>query len=252
MDQTVLFIIAALIVGMSKGGLASAAAIAVPLLALFMNPVTAAATLLPVYIVTDWIGVWLFRKEFSGRNLLIFTPALLFGVGVATFITPYTPEPVLLLFTGGIGLWFCLRAWCGRGGTKVTQPALLPGLFWGTLTGIASFITHSGSPPAQAYLLPQRLPKLKFAGTIAISFAIGNLAKLPAYFAIGQLDGLNWGLIAALAATGILGTFIGRWLTVKLSDTHYVRVIQGMLFLLSVILLAKGIMTLIGGQALLS
>ncbi|WP_339112035.1 sulfite exporter TauE/SafE family protein [Thioclava sp. GXIMD2076] len=246
MDQTILYLIAALIVGMSKGGLASAAAIAVPMLALFMNPVTAAATLLPVYVVTDWIGVWLFRKDFSAKNLLMFTPALLFGVVLATVITPYTPEPVLLVFTGAIGLWFCLRAWFGRGSDHVTKPALVPALFWGTLTGVASFITHSGAPPAQAYLLPQRLPKLKFAGTIAISFAIGNLAKLPAYFAIGQLDGLNWGLIVALAATGIIGTFIGRWLTVKLSDTHYVRVIQGMLFILSVILLIKGGMALIG------
>ena len=59
MTDTILLILAALIVGSSKGGLASAAAIAVPLLALFMNPVKAAAMLLPVYIVTDWVGVWL-------------------------------------------------------------------------------------------------------------------------------------------------------------------------------------------------
>jgi hypothetical protein len=57
MLDTLLLVTAALIVGMSKGGLASAAGIAVPMLALFMNPVKAAATLLPVYIVTDWIGV---------------------------------------------------------------------------------------------------------------------------------------------------------------------------------------------------
>lgn len=231
---------AALIVGVSKGGLASAAAIAVPLLSLFMSPVTAAATLLPVYVVTDWIGVWLYRKHYSAPNLAILTPAILLGVGIATVITPYTPEFALLLFTGAIGLWYCARAWLSRGSLEKTAPRLLPGLFWGTITGIASFITHSGAPPSQAYLLPQKLPKLQFAGTVAISFAVGNLAKIPAYWSIGQLDGLRWGLIAGLAVTGVAGTFGGRWLTARLPEPVYMKTIQILLFVLSVILLIKG------------
>lgn len=240
MSDTVLLIFAALIVGASKGGLASAAAIAVPLLALFMNPVKAAATLLPVYIVTDWIGVWLYRRNFSLRNLLILTPSLLLGVAIATVITPYTPESVLLIFTGVIGLWYCLKTWFGSKQSEQQSAKVAPGVFWGTLTGIASFITHSGAPPAQAYLLPQQLPKLKFAGTIAISFAIGNLVKIPAYYVIGQLDGLNWTLIAGLSVAGILGTYIGKWVTSLLKENTYVKIIQIMLFILSVILLVRG------------
>ncbi len=245
MTDTILLILAALIVGSSKGGLASAAAIAVPLLALFMNPVKAAAMLLPVYIVTDWVGVWLYRKSFSKRNLLILTPSILLGVGIATLITPYTPEYALLIFTGLIGLWYCLRSWLKRGSTEKTEAKIAPGIFWGTLTGIASFITHSGAPPSQAYLLPQKLPKLEFTGTVAISFAIGNLLKLPAYWSIGQLDGLNWTLIAGLAVAGIIGTFIGRWLTGKLDEANYVKVIQAMLFILSIILLGRGVLEMV-------
>ncbi len=247
MTDTFLLIFAALIVGASKGGLASAAAIAVPMLALFMNPVTAAATLLPVYIVTDWVGVWLYRKSFSLRNLLILTPSILLGVAIATVITPYTPESILLIFTGAIGLWHCLRTWLRHAQTEAEEARILPGIFWGTLTGIASFITHSGAPPSQAYLLPQRLPKLQFAGTVAISFAIGNIVKLPAYWSIGQLDGLNWMLIAGLAVTGILGTFVGRWVTGLLSEHVYLKVIQLMLFALSVILLIRGGIELVSG-----
>ena len=84
------------------------------------------------------------------------------------------------------------------------------------------------------------MPKLEFAGTIAISFAIGNLVKLPAYWAIGQLDGLNWGLIAGLAASGIAGTYAGRYLTSILSEAVYIKVIQVMLFILSILLLIRG------------
>ncbi|WP_321449357.1 sulfite exporter TauE/SafE family protein [uncultured Cohaesibacter sp.] len=244
MTDSILLLIAAFVVGLSKGGLASAAAIAVPMLALMMSPVKAAATLLPVYIVTDWIGVWLYRRDFSRRNLYILTPSLLFGIAIATIITPYTPEAALLVFTGSIGLWHCARAWLKRGQQEKVEAKILPGIFWGTLTGIASFITHSGAPPSQAYLLPQKLPKLQFAGTIAIAFAVGNLVKLPAYYAIGQLDGLNWKLILALAATGIIGTLVGRYLTQILPQAIYMRVIQIMLFALSCILFVRGLLEL--------
>ncbi|MFW2587749.1 sulfite exporter TauE/SafE family protein [Sagittula sp. SSi028] len=240
MLEIILLYVAALVVGFSKGGLASAAAIAVPMLSLFMNPVTAAATLLPVFVATDWIGVWLYRKHYSRRNLTILVPAILLGVAIATVITPYTPEWALLLFTGAIGLWYVGRNWLRRAPAPQTQADVGAGVFWGTITGIASFITHSGAPPAQAYLLPQKLPKLEFAGTIAIAFAIGNLVKLPAYWSIGQFDGLRWGLIAGLCVAGIIGTFGGRWLTARLPDALYKRVIEVLLFVLSLVLLVKG------------
>ncbi|TMV85849.1 sulfite exporter TauE/SafE family protein [Thioclava sp. BHET1] len=245
MLDTLLLLLAALIVGTSKGGLASAAALAVPMLALFMNPVKAAAILLPVYIVTDWVGVWLYRKNYSLPNIKILTPSIVFGVGIATIITPYTSEAALLIFTGAIGLWHTLRTWFSKGSDTAREPRVLPGVFWGTLTGIASFVTHSGAPPSQAFLLPQKLPKLQFAGTIAIAFAIGNLVKLPAYWAIGQLHDLNWALIAGLAVAGIAGTFLGRFLTRILSEATYSRLIQILLFLLSITLLGRGLISVL-------
>jgi len=238
--ETGLLLLAALIVGMSKGGLASAGAIAVPMLALVMNPVTAAATLLPVYIVTDWVGIYLYRKHASWPNVRILVTGILIGVAIATVITPWTPESALLIFTGCIGLWYCWRAWLKRGTAEPTLPSWRVGLPWSVITGIASFITHSGAPPSQAYLLPQRLPKLQFAGTIAIAFAVGNLVKLPAYWSIGQLDGLNWPVIAGLAVAGVVGTLIGRWLTHQLPEPVFLKVIQSLLLVLSVVLLGKG------------
>ena len=190
---------------MSKGGLASAAALAVPMLALFMSPIQAAAILLPVFLVTDWVAVWLYRRTYSGRNLAILIPAMLFGIALATVITPYTPESALLLATGLIGLWYVAsEAGSARVAASPAEARVGPGLFWGTLTGITSFITHSGSPPSQAYLLPQRLPKLEFAGTIAIAFAVGNLAKVPGYWALGQFEALDWPLTLTLIAAGHL------------------------------------------------
>ena len=237
--ETVLLILMAGLVGMSKGGLASAAALAVPFLALFMNPVEAAAILLPVFLVTDWAAVWLYRRDFSGRNLAILIPGMVLGTALATWLTPVLPESGLLLATGLIGLWYCGRVWLARGRQEARGARVVPGLFWGVVTGGTSFISHSGSPPAQAYLMPQKLPKLRFAGTIAIAFAAGNLAKLPGYWALGALDGLDWRLTALLAAAGILGAGAGRWIVARLPQSVYVRVIEALLLCLSVLLVGR-------------
>ncbi len=239
MEHLIPLLLAAFVVGMSKGGLAAAAALTVPALALMMNPVQAAAILLPVYIVTDWVGVWLYRRHWSGRNLAILVPGMLAGTVIATLVIPFTPEWALLAVTGGIGLWYVARRWTARAPDAQAGAAVGPGLFWGVLTGIASFITHSGSPPAQAYLMPQQLGRLTFAGTIAIAFAIGNLAKLPGYWALGQLDALDLRLTALLVVSGIAGTFAGRVVTGRLSDDQYRRVIELLLLVLSLLLLGK-------------
>src|SRR5699024_8768371 len=108
-------------------------------------------------------------------------------------------------------------SWLRRGPPRQTGATVAAGMFWGTITGITSFITHSGSLPIQAYLLPQRLPKLAFAGTMAIAFAVGNLAKLPAYWELGKLGSLDWALTIALVAVGMIGTRMGRFATLILS-----------------------------------
>ena len=79
---------------------------------------------------------------------------------------------------------------------------------------------------------------------IAITFAIINLSKLPGYALAGQFDGLDWRLIPWLIAVGVGGTILGRWLTGILPQHIYVRVIEVFLFLLSMILLTKGITAL--------
>lgn len=238
-DHLLWLFLAAFLVGLGKGGLTSVAALAVPFLAIFMNPVVAAAITLPVFIVTDWFAVWIYRRDFSGRNIAILVPSILAGILLATLIVPFTPESGLLAFTGAIGLWACARSWFGNKNAAPRGAALGPGIFWGIVTGITTFITHSGAPPSQAYLLPQKLPRLVFAGTMAITFAIGNVAKLPGYQSLGYFDGLNWTLVAGMTLVGIAGTGIGRWIVKRLTDQAYVRVVEGMLFILSLTLFWK-------------
>lgn len=208
-----------------------------------MSPIQAAALALPVLLVTDVAALWLYRKDFSKRNVAILLPAMLAGIALATVLVPYTPEPILLAFTGLIGLWTVGRRWFGKHAPAQQSPKVALGLFWGTVAGVTTFITHSGAPPTQAYLLPQNLPRLIFAGTMAITFALANFAKIPSYYALGYFEGLNWALIGGLAVVGIASTFLGRWMVKAMSDKVYMRIIEMLLFVLSCILLTKAALT---------
>lgn len=240
-------LIAAVIIGVSKGGLASAGALAVPFLSIFMNPVQAAALLLPVIIVTDAVAVWLYRRDFSPRNVAILIPAVLVGIVIGALIVPFVSEPLLLAFTGVVGFWAVWRRWFGRKDVTPAKARLVPGAIWGTIAGVTTFITHSGAPPMQAYLLPQHLPRLIFAGTISITFGITNFAKIPTYHALGYTEGLDWPLISGLALVGLLGAALGRWLVKVMSEGIYGRVIEVLLLVLSVILLTKAAAAIFGG-----
>ena len=59
-----------ILLGLSKGGFSGLSSLAMPLLALAISPVKAAAIVLPILIVQDWVSVWAFRRDFDLRNLV--------------------------------------------------------------------------------------------------------------------------------------------------------------------------------------
>ena len=64
-----------MLVGLAKGGMPAIGMVAVPLLSLSMSPVQAAVLLLPIYVISDMVGVWLYRRAYSAMNLRIVTRA---------------------------------------------------------------------------------------------------------------------------------------------------------------------------------
>lgn len=172
---------AAFFVGTSKGGLPMVGVLGVPLLALVMPPVAAAALLLPLYIVSDMVGLWAYRKEYSGRNLVILLPAMILGVGLGWATAKITEEWMVTLLVGLVGLYYCATVLFRKANAPPKRADVPRGLFWGAIAGFTSFVSHTGGPPYQTYVLPQKLPKMMFAGTSTIVFAVINLVKLVPY-----------------------------------------------------------------------
>jgi uncharacterized membrane protein YfcA len=219
--------LAAFVVGLSKGGLPSVGTLGVPLMALVMSPVAAAALLLPIYLATDLVGLWLYRRNYSARNLAILVPTGLVGVLIGWSVAARVSDSLIGLLVGLVGVAFCLNAWLRRRSNAPPRPADLPrGVFWGTLAGFTSFVSHSGGPPFQMYVLPQRLEKLAFAGTSTILFAIINWAKVVPYWQMNAFVSLDPWLPLLALPVGILGTVAGARLTRALSDGLFFLLVQ--------------------------
>lgn len=239
--------LAAFFVGMSKGGVPMIGSLAVPTLALFMSPVTAAGLLLPVYVISDMFGVWAYRREFSGRNLAILIPAATLGIGVGWATASLVTDAEVMLIVGLIGLAFCLIRWLGAAGAAA-RPADVPrGLFWGAVSGFTSFVSHGGGPPYQMYVVPQRLPKMVYAGTTTLTFAAINALKLIPYAALGQLNPANLTVTALLMPVAVAATFVGVWLTRRLPEKLFYRLVMAALFLISLKLVWDGASGMLAG-----
>ena len=174
-----LAVLAAVLVGLSKGGLPAIGILAVPVMALKISPVVAAGILLPVYVISDMFGLWAYRHAFDRKVLSYILPGAVAGITIGGLTASVVPEAAVTLLIGVIGVAFSLNLLLRRppeGPPQEARPE--PGLFWGAVTGFTSFVSHSGAPPYQVYTLPLRLEKAVFAGTSTIAFAVINAVKL--------------------------------------------------------------------------
>ena len=233
---------AALLIGMSKGGLPLVGMMSVPVLSLVMSPVKAAVLLLPLFVISDAVGVWLYRKQYSLVNLKILIPAGIAGVLFGWLTAAMISEQTIKFLIGLVGVSFCLQTWFKRGQDEAPKTANWPkGLFWGGAAGFTSFIAHAGGPPFQIFVLPQKLPKAEFAGTATILFAIINVAKIGPYQNLSPYSEEDFWKIAVLVPFALLGTFLGAYLTKRIADAWFFKLVQVGLFLLSLKLIHDAI-----------
>lgn len=227
-------IVASLIVGASKGGLPGVGVLGVPVLAQAVSPVVAAGLLLPILIISDIYGLWIYRKNYDTRNMAIIVPAATIGIFIGWATAKITSDDAVNFIVGIIGLSYFVNALIMRRRDVAAKPADIPrGIFWGTVTGFTSFVSHAGAPPYQLYVLPQKLDKMVFAGTSTITFAIINLLKLPPYYFLGQINLLSLEICILLSPIAIVGAFAGFHLTKIIPEKLFYRLVEAALLILS-------------------
>jgi uncharacterized membrane protein YfcA len=175
-------------------------------------------------------------------NLKILIPAGIAGVLFGWLTAAMISEQTIKFLIGLVGVSFCLQTWFKRGQDHAPKTASWPkGLFWGGAAGFTSFIAHAGGPPFQIFVLPQKLPKAEFAGTATILFAIINVAKIGPYQNLSPYSEEDFWKIAVLVPFALLGTFLGAYLTKRIADAWFFKLVQLGLFLLSIKLIHDAI-----------
>jgi uncharacterized protein len=246
MDQTTLYwllaALASFFVGASKGGLPLVGLLSVPILAQVISPVVAAGLLLPIYIISDMYGLWIYRHQYDLRNIKIIVPASAIGIGIGWALAKHTDENMVKILVGVIGIAYCVDAVLKAKRNLPPKPADIPrGVFWGTLAGFTSFVSHAGGPPYQMYILPQRLDKMVYAGTSTIIFAIINLMKVPPYWFLGQIDLASLKDCLWLAPVSLFGAYAGYRLTTIVPEKLFFRIVEVALLILAVSLIYEGV-----------
>lgn len=237
-----LAVLASICVGMGKGGLPVVGMLGVPVLSLAISPVVAAGLLLPVYVLSDMFGLYAYRHEFSKPVLMIVVPGMIAGVVVGWATANLVSEWAVTALVGVIGTVFALNSLLKRASDAQPRPArVMPGLFWGSLAGFTSFVSHTGGPPYQVYTLPLGMTKAVFAGTATIAFAIINAVKLVPYYFLGQLSPSNLKIAAVLMPPAALAVFAGYHLVRWMPERLFFRIVTWALLAVSLKLIWDGL-----------
>ena len=238
----VIAVIAAMLTGVSKGGVPIVGTLTVPLLSLVISPVAAAGLLLPVYVVSDWFGLYAYRKEFDKRVLIIASVSMTLGVGLGWATAHLIPENWVTVLVGVISVSFALYQLLRKAVMAAPRRAEWgPGLFWCIIAGFTSFVSHTGGPPYQVWALPLGLRKAVFAGTSTIAFTYINAIKLVPYYFLGQINLESLEVALMLAPVAAAAVFFGVWVVKRLPEKLFFQIITWSLLLIGVELIWKGL-----------
>ena len=223
---------AVILVGLAKGGFSGMGALGMPLLALAIDPVRAAAILLPILIAQDVVGVAAFRKSWDGRILAIMLPGAALGVVLGWWFAASVSSRAVMVAVGAIAMLFGLyRLWVERGG-RIAAPSDSPafvGTLFGIVTGFTSQVAHAGGPPFQMWVMPRRLGRDVLIGTTAIFFAVLNWIKVPAYVALGQFTADNAMTTLVLLPFALLGSFAGVRLVRRIAMERFYTIVYALM-----------------------
>jgi uncharacterized membrane protein YfcA len=231
---------AVFLLGISKGGLAGAGTASTPLVALYLPPLEAAALLLPILICQDAISIYVYRREWSARNLKVLIPGAAIGMALGWLLASTVSDDVIRLLVGGIALAFLASVWLRRKSERAKPATTLRGLFWGAIAGFTSFASQGGGPPYQVYTLPQQLPKMLYVGTTTLFFASVNSMKIVPYLVLGQFSAKNLATSLVLLPLAVLANFVGIWAVKNLPTDLFFRLTYILLLIVGCALLWQG------------
>lgn len=224
---------AALLIGVSKGGLGGGLGPLITLLVAVVVPAdTAIGLLLPLLMVGDVTALVAHRGRWRRDLLVRLLPGAVVGVAAASvFLREVTADVLRVVLVLVVLATVTYKLVEGRLGDRRIEVRPWHGAAAGLVSGVSSTVAHVGGPPVVVYLVLARTRAVDHVATLAVFFTVVNWIKVPGYLAAGLFD---WGLLWRLAPTAALiplGTAIGRWAVLRVDQRTFDRTILGLLVL---------------------
>lgn len=217
----VVMFIAGLITGFSKFSVGGMGLLVLPIVMIAFPGPQALGVLLPLYIITDILAVYSYRKNISWAVLARFVPLGLLGVFVGAQLLSGIEGEQFVALLGAIilsmiALGFYLDA---RPANFMQKPWAAYSM--GFAGGLVSMVANAAGPMFSLFLLEQKLSKQSYVSTRAWGFFIINLVKLPMYLSLGLLSQHSV-TMSAYALPGLLiGSVIGYHFLKHVKPAHF-------------------------------
>ena len=233
--------IGVILFGISKGGFAGPIAIlSIPIMALVMSPIKAAAILLPVLLIMDVVAMYIYWNKWDLKNIKIILPSAILGIIIGAITFGFTSEDSIRIIIGCIAIIFIILSLLQQN-NHLIKPTKNKGIFWSLIGGYTSFIIHSGGTPVNFFLLPQKLDKTVYVATMTLAFLIINIVKLLPYYYLDQLVFSNLKVSLILSPLAPISIYLGYYLHKKINDKTFYLFIYFFLALGGIKLIYDGI-----------
>lgn len=158
------------------------------------------------------------------------------GVGLGASLFVALPERALLI---ALGLFILVMVFM----PKPNLPGLArAGVFvGGIVSSVLTMFVGATGPFIQATLFPLGLTRQQLIATHAACMSLQHGLKVLAFGLLGLAIGAWLPLIALMIASGFAGTLLGTRLLAALPETLFRRLLQGLLTLIALDLLRRGL-----------
>lgn len=222
-DELLIFVLVAVLVGMSKTGIHGAGMMAVPLLALVFGGQLSSGVLLPMLCIADVMGVWYYHRHASWHHLKKLFPWAALGTVLGTIVGGgIDDETFKLVMALIIFISVIIMVWLEKGRRREVPDYKWFAALTGVAGGFTSMIGNLATSVVAIYFLTMRLPKNAFIGTAAWFFLVINWFKIPFHIISWKTITWNTFLLDLVVLPFIaLGAFLGIVIVKRIRDRAY-------------------------------
>jgi uncharacterized membrane protein YfcA len=189
----------------------------------------------------DVMGLKLLFMQRDKALIRLLLPAGLLGTVLGTLLFGVLSSKTVAAVVGVLTLLFLAQRLLFPPRPDSVPPPRWLGFTLGVASGFTSFVSHAGSPPISAYVLPLRLAPVVFSATMATFFAVINLSKWGPYAWLGLIDWRNMATALALVPLAPVGVWLGVKLTPHVRPDVFYKIAYCGMFLTGVKLLWDGL-----------